>query len=426
MQRLLYISHRLPYPPDKGERSRAFHEIKALAEHYRITLAALAHDRSAGEAADALRAWCEKVIVAPGGGRGGLVRGAWSLLRGRSVTEGFFHSRRLRAALDAEAGGGAFDLVLAYSSGTLPLALAVRAKARIMDLVDADSAKWASYADRASWPKRWLYRREAAGVRALERRALRCCDAVIVVSDAEAAALPDADANVTTIGCGVDLDYFRPSEGQACPSPSLVFTGTMDYRPNVEGVCWFVREVWPALRQAVGDLTFTVVGRKPPAAVRRLGARPGIAVTGTVPDVRPYLALSAVAVAPLHTARGVQTKVLEAMAMGKPVVASTAALEGLDVDAGSDVLRADAPGEWVEQIARLLAHADLRRRLGRAARACVEAKYAWPARMAPLVALCRRLSAGSAPAEIGAAPDGASEAPNPSADSDAMPRRCQT
>jgi sugar transferase (PEP-CTERM/EpsH1 system associated) len=396
MKRLLFIAHRMPYPPDKGERLRAFHEITALAEHFSITLAALAHSDGDVAAASELGRWGEKVLTGRAGGRMGLVRGALSVAAGWSATEGYFRNNRLLRALAEEAGRQPFDIVFGYSSSTLPYVLAVPAKARVMDLIDVDSAKWDSYAQAARGPKRWLYAREARGVRALERMALERCDAVFVVSKAEAESLGAAGDKVMAVGNGVDTEYFAPSDDAAGEAPSLVFTGTMDYRPNIDGVCWFVREVWPALKEHVPELTFAVVGRDPPLEVRRLAQVPGVSVTGTVPDVRPYLAEATAAVVPLRIARGIQNKVLEAMAMGRAVVASSGALEGLEIAAGTEALQADAPEEWTRSILGLLRDESRCRAMERAARARVVADYSWSARMAPLVALCRRLAGETA------------------------------
>ena len=210
MKRLLYIAHRVPYPPDKGERVRAFHEIQALSGHFRVTLAALADANSDLNAAPPLAELCEKVIIAPAGGKLGLLRGALGMLKGKSVTEGYFHSSDMRLRLQGEAAREPFDIVLAYCSSVLPMALDIPAPACLIDLVDVDSAKWSSYADNAGWAKRWLFRREARAVRRLEQTAVDRCDAVLLVSDAESAALGPGGDNVTAVANGVDCDFFRP------------------------------------------------------------------------------------------------------------------------------------------------------------------------------------------------------------------------
>jgi len=411
MKRLLFIAHRVPYPPDKGERVRAFHEIRALAEHFRVTVAALAHTPADVQAAHELKRWCERVITARAGGRAGLLRGAAALLRGKSVTEGYFHSRRLARSLTDEAANGPFDVIVAYSSSALPYALAVPARARVADLVDADSAKWAAYAQSARWPKSWLYRREARGVGRLEQRALQACDAVVLVSRAEAEALDLASDKVIAVGNGVDTDTFQPQARPQDGPPTLVFTGTMDYRPNVEGVCWFAEEIWPALRRARPDLRLAIVGRDPALAVRRLAETPGVDVTGSVPDVRPYLARATLAVAPLLMARGIQNKVLEAMAMGRAVVASPAALEGLEVQPSAEVIEAQAADEWQREILDLLENDARRQPIEQAARSCVERRYTWEARLKPLVDLCTRLA--SAPVTMVSAEPGLKDEKQP-------------
>jgi len=393
MKRLLFMAHRVPYPPDKGERVRAFHEIRALAGRFRVTVACLAHNPSDAAAAAELRRSCDEVLVAPAGGGAGLARAAWSVLAGRSATEGYFRSPRLAGEVARAATGAPFDLVLAYCSSMLPHALAVPARVRIADLVDVDSAKWAAYAAQARGPRRWLYARESRGVHALELQAVARCQAVVLVSRAEADALGATGGTVIAVANGVDTEYFAASPPPDGGTPALVFTGTMDYRPNVEAVTWFVRDVWPGLRRSAPAATFTIVGRDPARPVRQLADVPGVRVTGAVPDVRPYLAAASVALAPLRTARGIQNKILEAMAAGRPVVASSPALEGLDVNVGQEALRADSPEEWQAAILGLAASAPRRLAMGRAARARVVADYTWDARMAPLVALCERLAA---------------------------------
>jgi len=381
----------MPYPPDKGERIRAFQELKALSKNFRITLATLAHIKEDYESAVAIRQLCERVIIAPAGGKKGLVRGISGITRGRSITEGYFYNRHFAKLLRKLSREEKYPVAVAYSSSMLPYLLEANAGSRVMDLVDVDSAKWFAYADEACWLKRWLYEREGRTVRRLEEDAIIQCDAVLVVSEAESKVLGGYANKLCALGNGVDIEYFTPEKACSDGKVSLVFTGTMNYRPNIEGVRWFVEEVWPKLKRLKPELTFYVVGRNPTRAVRLLGEQEGIEVTGTVSDVRPYLASASIAICPLRIARGIQNKVLEAMAMSRAVISTGPALEGLDVEAGKDVLQADTPEQWRTSILSLLEDESLREELGSNARKCVESRYNWDNRMAGLVELCDRL-----------------------------------
>ncbi len=391
MRRLLFVSHRLPYPPDKGERVRAFHEIRTLSRWFHVTVVAPAPP--GGDGPDLPDLPNVRWVPVPDGRIPPFLRAGTRLLCGGAASQGHFDSPRLRRELQAAAVDGVFDVAVAYCSSMVPAVLSAPARARVADVVDADSAKWAAYAEDAGPLRGWLYRREAAAVAELEARAAGEGDAVACVSEAELAAMGlSPGPRALAIGNGVDTDYFYAPLPDESEPGRIVFTGTMDYRPNLDAVCWFAREVLPGIRAAVSEASFTIVGRDPAPAVRQLAARPGVVVTGSVPDVRPYLARAAVAVCPLRLARGVQNKVLEAMAMARPVVASPAALEGLDADPGRHVLQADSAREFGEAVVGLLTDSALRARMGDDARGHVERRYNWDARLAPLVDLCRRLA----------------------------------
>jgi len=406
MRRLLFVAHKLPYPPDKGERVRAFHAIRMLRRWFRVTVAA---PQRPGTPTDAPPAgeWADRVVRVPDGRLRALARAARSALRGQAASQGYFDSRRLRRRLEEEARSGPFDVVVAYCSSMVPAALAVPARAHVADLVDADSAKWAAYARSAGPLGRVVYAREARAVRRLEQRAIENCDAVVAVSRAELHVLGLAGhPKALAVGNGVDAAYFDPAAVAARQTRGLaiVFTGTMSYRPNVDAVCWFAREVLPAVRRGVPEARFVIVGRDPAPAVRRLAGAPGVEVTGAVPDVRPYLAGAALAVCPLRLARGVQNKVLEAMAMGRAVVASAAALEGLDAEPGRNVLRSDGAEAWRQTVTALLGDPDRRGAIGRAAREHIVSRCTWEARLGPLVELCRTLANGPESAGSGERP----------------------
>jgi sugar transferase (PEP-CTERM/EpsH1 system associated) len=250
----------------------------------------------------------------------------------------------------------------------------------IMDFVDADSAKFAAFADEATGPMRWMFVREARLLAAHERQVTARVDASLFVSAAEAALVPGGIA----LENGIDLEMFDPAASfapVAGEAPLAVFTGQMDYRPNIQAVTFFAQAVLPRLRERFPTLRFAIVGRAPTAEVRAL-ASDAVQVTGEVADVRGWLAAASVVVAPLSLARGIQNKVLEAMAMARPVVASAAAAEGID-HAGT-IRVADGAESMAAAVAALLDAPAAADALGSAARAQVRRRYAWDARLAPL------------------------------------------
>ena len=270
------------------------------------------------------------------------------------MTEGFFASASLRKFVAKECRREPFDLVMGYSSSTLPYVLAAPTGARIdMDPVNVDTAKWAAYAQNAHWPASWLYRKESRTVNNLKVKALAQCDAVLLVSEVEARLLSGQSRGAVAIGNGVDTEYFTPRKPEG-KHPRLVFTGTMDYRPNIEGVCWFAREVWPELRRRQPNLSFDIVGRNPAPLVSRLAQVPGIRVTGSVPECPALSGGCGRGGLPAAGGPSIQNKILEAMAMARAVVASPGGIEGLDVQVGQEILRAKSPEQWVDAIEGLL------------------------------------------------------------------------
>ncbi|MCU0886854.1 MAG: TIGR03087 family PEP-CTERM/XrtA system glycosyltransferase [Rubritepida sp.] len=390
MPRLLFLAHRIPYPPVKGEKIRAWHMLERLARRFTMDLGFLVDDGADLAHLPFLRAQFGEVQAARIPSR--RAAAARALLRarpGRPLSLGWFHDPALagwvREGLAARRWAGAF----VYSSAAAPYVMGPAAAAalprRVLDLVDVDSAKWSAYAEDARFPMREVWRREARTLLAFERRAVREFDASLLVSPDEVrhfeALAPDCAGRVTPVENGVELGRFDPATPCEDPFggvPALVFTGTMDYRPNVEAVAWFAAEVMPRLPPPV---TFWIVGANPAPAVRALASE-RVRVTGSVPDVRPYLAHAAAAVAPLRIARGIQNKVLEAMAMARPVVATPQAFEGVRALAGQDLLVEATAEGMAARIGEILAggHAGM----GAAARAAVRAAHDWEATLAPL------------------------------------------
>jgi sugar transferase (PEP-CTERM/EpsH1 system associated) len=385
--RLLFLAHRIPYPPDKGEKIRAWHMLDHLANSFDVELGCLVDDPADLAHLPRLRARCAHVEARETGGR--LATAARALLRlrpGAPLSLGWFHDAALAAWARQGLDANRYQAVLVFSSAMAPYAMGARAGvARVLDMVDVDSEKFRAYAATARFPMTQVYAREARTLLAFERRAARDFGRTVLVSAQEAQRFaelaPECAPRIDWVGNGVDFARFDP--GQPWPNPypdavpRIVFTGTMGYRPNIEAVVWFADHVLPVLRARAAPPEFVIVGANPGPAVQALAARPSVLVTGGVPLVQPYLAHAAVAVAPLLIARGIQNKVLEAMAMARPVVATMAAFEGVRATPGRDLLVADGAEATAAAIAAVLdgAHPGL----GAAGRAAVIAGHDWAA-----------------------------------------------
>jgi sugar transferase (PEP-CTERM/EpsH1 system associated) len=386
---LLHLTHRLPYPPDKGDRIRTYHTLKYLSSGGRVHLAALADEPPQPGAVEALQALCERVAVIPHAASKRWLWALGSLIRGRSITEGVFHSPALVELLAMWCGEVKFAGVLASSSAMAPYLQrgALSHVPAVVDLVDVDSQKWFDYAQASRIPRKWLYRLEGQRLRKLEQSLPAWTRGVVLTTPAEVAlfeTFAGKDA-ARVVANGVDLDYFRPAPQSR--EVSCVFVGALDYRPNVDGVVWFCETVWPKILQRRGEAKLYIVGRKPVAVVQKLAEVPGVEVIGTVPDVRPWVERAAVAVVPLRIARGVQNKILEALAMERAVVASPVCLGGLQTIPGQHLLAATMPDEWVTTLLSLFDDVERRQRLGAAGRAFVEEHHCWDRCLEPLAQL---------------------------------------
>jgi sugar transferase (PEP-CTERM/EpsH1 system associated) len=393
MQRLLFLSHRIPYPPDKGEKIRAWHILKYLAARHEVHLGCLVDDPEDWAHLPVLRRCCADVAcfaIRPWKAR---VRATLSLRPGRSLSEGYFHHAGLARWVAGTLRAAAIDRAFVFCSAMAPYLMHAAAPPHLLDMVDVDSDKFAAYGDRAAWPMRAIWHREARTLRALERRAAAAFDRTLLVSTSERqrflSLAPEAADRTAVLENGVDLERFAPGGHYPRPfaerGPHIVFTGRMDYWPNADAVGWFANEVLPLLQARRPGTMFHIVGAAPSAAVRMLATRPGIAISGRVADTRPYLAHADLVVAPLRIARGVQTKVLEAMAMGRPVLATSAAAEGIHARPSVDLLVADAPEVMAAAAARVLDGGCPE--LGARARRAMEQRHDWRMTLAALDAL---------------------------------------
>lgn len=387
--KILFLTHRLPYAPNRGDRIRAYHLLRQLAGLGQVDLVSLVHDRDEAGHADDLRDMCASVSLAPVVRPLNLLRGLAGLAGPRPLTHSLLASPRMAGILSDLVARRRPDVVVAFCSGMARYAIAppLRHIPCILDLVDVDSEKWRALAETAGPLMRWIYRREHRTLSAFEREAATAAACTLVVNDRERQLLSRLapEARVQTVLSGVDVEHFRPT-GPPRPSATLVFTGVMDYAPNIDAVTWMAREVWPLVHAARPDARFQIVGARPTPAVRHLEGD-GVVVTGTVPDTRPYLWEAAVGVAPLLLARGIQNKVLEAVAAGLPVVTTRVVADGLpgEVMAAVDVV--DGPRAFADAVLARLAESPEARR--RRAGAADLGGLGWHTRLAPIPGLVR-------------------------------------
>ncbi len=398
---ILFLAHRLPYPPNKGDKIRSHALLTHLASRHRVHLAAFVDD-----GADC--AYLDDVGRIAGGeclfvrlnAIGKWLNAARAFPCRMPITTAYFGSRAIEHWVQRIVRQHAITHAVVFSSAMAPFLLKCRdfpPTRAILDMVDIDSAKWAQYAAASGGFKNWIFRREARLLFELERKAAQAFGATVLVSEREAqefaSLAPESRERICAIGNGVDLERFRPGN---FPNPfaageiPIVMTGYMDYRPNVDGARWFAKEVLPIVLKAAPAARFHIVGANPAAALRALrGAH--VALTGHVQDVRPYLQHAAVVVAPLRMGRGVQNKVIEAMAMAKPLVATRESTLSLPVSNGVELRIENDPGAFADATVALLRHEGLPEMAERA-RAYVEAHHDWRKNLLLLDGLFDRLA----------------------------------
>jgi sugar transferase (PEP-CTERM/EpsH1 system associated) len=384
MADVLFLTHRMPYPPDQGDGARSWRILRHLAGRHRVHLGCF-YDRSAHKRHIVeLEKICASVMCLPISPLLRRLKSLGALKSGDAMSVAYFRDERLMRWIAETFARWRPSEAFVFSSSMAPYLDGYRFGIRVIDMVDVDSEKWHRHADQRAWPMKAIYRREARKLRQVEIAAARSFDWTLFASAPEASLFLKrtgrSASRILAMRNGVDADFYDPAQVGPNPYPpgrkSIVFAGAMADRPNVEAAQWFVAEVMTALRHRFPAFDFWIVGAHPAARLRRL-ARGDVHVTGRIADIRPYIAHADAVVAPLQTARGGQNKVLEAMAMGRPVVATQAALEGLDLKIGHEVLAASNAQQFANSIARLFGGE--MKELGARARQRIVADYGWDA-----------------------------------------------
>jgi len=374
----------MPYPPEKGDKIRSWHILRHLAQRHRVHLGCFYDDPADKRHIGELEKLCASVKCLPIHPLLRRVKSLGALKSGEAMTIAYFRDERLMQWIAETFARWRPTQSFVFCSSMAPYVEGYRFATRVIDMVDVDSEKWHQYADKRLWPMKAIYRREGSKLRQVEIAAARNADYTLFASAPEASLFLKrtgrSTSRVLAMRNGVDFNFFDPANAGENPYPqgrkTIAFTGAMDYWPNIEAAQWFVTDVMTALRHRFPAFDFWIVGAHPASSLRRL-ARGDIHVTGRVPDIRPYIAHADAVVAPLQIARGIQNKVLEAMAMGKPVVATPAALEGLDLKVGEEVIAASNGQQFANAIAHVFKGEMAE--LGLRARQRIVADYGWGA-----------------------------------------------
>jgi polysaccharide biosynthesis protein PslH len=399
MRNILLLVHRLPYPPNKGDKVRSYHLLRHLSAQHRVFLGTFIDDSADEAYVDTVRSMCTALHVARIHPRVSKLGSLVGLVTHQALSLRYYRNGGLHAWVNRVLREQKIDTTVVFSSVMaqfLEDQPGVANPPILVDFVDVDSAKWTQYAPDHRWPLSWLYRREGERLLVYERAVAARSQRSFFVTENETELFgklaPECAGRVQAMSNGVDSDFFSPEPsrlspfaGEAASRPQIpiVFTGAMDYWPNIDAVTWFVNDILPALRKTWPSICFYIVGRSPPPAVQSLASN-AVVVTGTVPDVRPFLQHAALVVAPLRVARGIQNKILEAMAMGRPVVASQACVEAIDAKDGDELISAKSASDFVREIDALLKSPEIAAAVGKAGRQRVATSYSWEAHLAAI------------------------------------------
>jgi sugar transferase (PEP-CTERM/EpsH1 system associated) len=393
--KILYVCHRFPFPPKRGGKIRPFNMIRHLSASHEVHVASLVRSAQEAKEGEGLAQHCAHYEMARVRNPVQALRMVARLPMPTPSSMGYFYSPRLARRVRALLAEQRFDLVFAHCSSVAQYVEGVPDVPKILDFGDMDSQKWLDYARFKPFPLSLGYRLEGAKLEREEKRLARRFDLCTATTRAEWETLEGYATGVPTdwFPNGVDSEYFAPSDESWDPD-TIAFVGRMDYYPNQECMAGFCARTLPLLRARRPDMKLLIVGADPSPAVRRLGRQPGVTVTGSVPDVRPYLRRSSLMVAPLNIARGTQNKILEAMAMGVPVVTSRVAAGGVDAADPEHFLAASTPEEYAAAILRVAGDPAERRRLSLAGRARMLSHHSWAKSMQRLDGIIERCLSG--------------------------------
>lgn len=404
--RILWLKTELLHPIDKGGRIRTYHTLRYLARRHHVVYLTLDDGSATDAEVAAASEYCAGLVRIPHGRSRKFGLRFWiELARNLFSPLPYFieryRSKAMRDAIARIVEEEGIELVVCdFLNPVVNLPSALPCPTLLFQH-NVEAEIWRRHAEVAPDPlRRALFRSQWRRARRFERRACRGADLVVAVSERDRETLEREHGleGVRVVETGVDLDYFRPAGERESRSGHIVFTGSMDWLPNVDGTRWFVSEILPRIRAAVSGATFAIVGRDPAPAVRQLAeGDPGITVTGTVPDIRPWVEEAAVYVVPLRVGGGTRLKIYEAMALERPVVSTPVGMEGLPLRAGEELLVAEEPEAFAREVIDLLSRPERAAELGRRGAARVRRDFGWEGVAGSFAALCEEAVGGGRP-----------------------------
>ncbi len=389
---ILFLAHRIPYPPDKGDKIRAYNEIKYFAAHHTVDVCCLLDDPADEKYIEPLSKMCRRLEVVKINAVLKKALSLSSLLNPKvSCTEIYFYDTRLQKAVNRLIAENTYDLIFIYCSSMDKYVRRVKNVPAVIDFVDIDSDKWMQYAKHAPFPKNIVFKIEGQKLARLEHAIAERVKASFLVTEKEVEFF-GGNQTVHSVPNGIDTVFFDPAKTPADPKLQseryVEFTGAMDYFPNEDGVVFFCEEILPHIHKTDPDLKFYIVGRNPTDKVKAL-ASDHVVVTGGVTDIRPYIKYAQLAVTPLRMARGIQNKILEAAAMGQAVVTTSQAHEGLAFEPGRDIIVEDDPKRFAQAVVGLLNNPEKRSEIASSALKMLKKHYSWEANLSVMDSIIR-------------------------------------
>ena len=389
--RILYLSHRVPFPPNKGEKIHVFNCLKALSQYHEIHLLAFNTDRADESYRQDLLKLCKTVSILTFDGRLRKIKAGIGSLCGKSAAEAFFYSAQMQSSVNEKLAK--VDLAIAEGSSMAPYVMDASCVV-LSDFIDLDSEKWEKYAQHSCGLAKRFYQLEARRLRILERNIAEKAKHVFLVSPTEANLFKKQTGlgNILTLMMGVDRSHYQTQVKNS--KPRLIFMGTMDYFPNIDAALFFHQKIWPLIKKKRPDVEWVLAGRNPSPELMRLEREAGIKVTGAVDDIRPYLWEASVSVVPLRIAMGIQSKILESMAAGVPIVTTSQAHEGLSAVPGRHLFVEDKPETFAKRVLELLNDAALAGKMRNEAYQYIQEYHDWEKNVKILLDICGQFQTG--------------------------------